>query len=367
MRLPFEVEASDGRARAGLLETGHGSVRTPVFMPVGTQGTVKAMTPEELEETGTEIILSNTYHLYLRPGRESLRAHGGLHAMMGWERPILTDSGGFQAYSLRSLRTLTDEGVHFSSHVDGSRHLFTPQSVVDTQVDIGSDIMMPLDDCAGLPCPIERLEQALRRSTAWELKCLEAARDVAAGLFAIVQGGTNETLRRRHTEELAAHAFDGFAIGGLAVGENELERDATVAFTADLLPSDRPRYLMGVGRPRDLLNAIRAGIDLFDCVMPTRNARNGQVFTRSGVLNLRNSRFQTDLEPIDGGCGCYACRRYTRAYVRHLLKAGEILGVRLTTIHNLRYYNDLIEGARLAIERGRYDHYVRECQARWES
>jgi queuine tRNA-ribosyltransferase len=367
MRLPFELEARAGAARAGRLRTRHGEVETPAFMPVGTQGTVKAVTPDELEDLGAQIVLSNTYHLYLRPGRARLRAHGGLHAMMGWAGPILTDSGGFQAYSLKALRRLTEDGIEFRSHLDGSRHLFTPESVVATQLDIGSDIMMPLDDCPGLPCPDHRLEAALARSTRWELRCLAAAEGAPNALFAILQGGTSEPLRRRHAEELCGHPFDGFALGGLAVGEDVPERDATVGFSAALLPDDKPRYLMGVGTPRDLVVAMGQGIDLFDCVLPTRNARNAQVFTSRGVLNLKNSRYADDLGPLDPACGCYGCRRFTRAYVRHLLKAREILGVRLTTLHNLHYYMDLVAGARRAIVAGDYATFARRCVAGWEA
>ena len=287
--------------------------------------------------------------------------------MMGWDGPILTDSGGYQAFSLEALRKLSDDGVLFSSHIDGSKHLFTPEKVIEIQAAIGSDIMMPLDDCPGLPCPEERLLESLRRSTSWELRCLEASAELPGALFAIVQGGTSPELRRRHADELTAHPFEGFAIGGLAVGEEARERYDTVALTTEVLPDDRPRYLMGVGTPADLLECVARGIDMFDCVLPTRNARNAQVFTRHGVLNLRNSRFRDDTEPLDPGCGCYACRRYSRAYVRHLITAKEILGVRLTTIHNLAYYHELMLGARTAIREKRFQQYLDRCKTDWQN
>jgi len=365
-KLTFTVTAEDGNARAATLETAHGRVETPVFMPVGTQGSVKAMSPEELGEVGTQILLGNTYHLYLRPGTDVLSAHGGLHQMMGWDGPILTDSGGFQAFSLSDLSKLSDDGVLFSSHIDGSKHMFTPEKVIEIQMAIGSDIMMPLDDCPGLPCPEDRLLDSLRRSTSWELRCLEAARHAEGSLFAIVQGGTSPELRRRHAGELTAHPFAGFALGGLAVGEEPQERYDTVAVTTPELPRDKPRYLMGVGTPRDLLECVERGIDMFDCVMPTRNARNGQVFTHAGKINLRNSRFRTDQDPIDPACGCYTCRRFSRAYVRHLLRAKEIFGVRLTTTHNLAYFHDLMLGARVAINSGSFGSYKAACEAGWK-
>jgi queuine tRNA-ribosyltransferase len=262
---------------------------------------------------------------------------------------------------------LNDDGVLFSSHLDGSKHLFTPERVIEIQAAIGSDIMMPLDDCPGLPATTERLREALVRSTAWELRCLEAARDLPSALFAIVQGGTDAELRREHAEELTAYPFDGFAIGGLAVGETNEEMHRTAAETARWLPTGRPRYLMGVGKPNDLLACVAGGIDLFDCVLPTRNARTGQVFTAVGALNLRNARFRDDLEPIDPACGCYACRRYSRAYVRHLLKAKEMLGVRLTTTHNLHYYTHLMAGVRMAIERGEFVQFADSCRSRWKA
>ena len=366
MKLSFKVTSVDGDARRGVLGTPHGRIDTPVFMPVGTQGTVKGMAPEELDEIGTQILLGNTYHLYLRPGTDILRAHGGLHQMMGWDGPILTDSGGYQAFSLKALRKLSDDGVLFSSHIDGSKHLFTPEKVIEIQAAIGSDIIMPIDDCPGLPCPTERVLESLRRSTAWALRSLDASADLPGALFAIVQGGTSPELRRRHAGELTSHSFEGFALGGLAVGEEAHERYDTVAVTTEVLPKDRPRYLMGVGTPEDLLECVARGVDMFDCVLPTRNARNAQVFTRHGVLNLRNSRFRDDLEPMDPGCGCYACRRYSRAYVRHLITAKEILGVRLTTVHNLAYFHELMFGARVAIEEGSFQRFRAQCETGWK-
>jgi queuine tRNA-ribosyltransferase len=295
-----------------------------------------------------------------------LRAHGGLHGLMGWEGPILTDSGGFQAYSLAGLVELRPEGVRFASHLDGSRHLFTPESVIETQVAINSDILMPLDDCPGLPCSPERLEEAVARTTRWAEESLRVAREHGRRLFGIVQGGTDLALRRRHAAELSALDFDGHAIGGLALGEDRRAREETVAATAEALPEGKPRYLMGVGTPSDLLAAVARGVDLFDCVLPTRNGRNGHVFTRQGVRNLRNARYRADLEPLDPACGCYACRRYSRAYVRHLLVAKEILGVRLTTVHNLHYYMDLLAGARVGLGTGSFASYSAACEAGWQ-
>ncbi|MBN1946702.1 MAG: tRNA guanosine(34) transglycosylase Tgt [Bradymonadales bacterium] len=365
MKLEFEILAGDGKARCGRLKTARGTVSTPAFMPVGTLGTVKAMSPRELVEIGVQMLLSNTYHLYLRPGLEVLERHGGLHAMMGWKGPILTDSGGYQAYSLKPLPRITEEGVLFASHLDGSRHLFTPRKVVEIQAVIGSDIMMPIDDCPALPCSQERLIQAIERSTAWALESLEASRQVPGALFAIVQGGTSQTHRRRHLEALLPHPFEGFAVGGLAVGEQIEAMYDTVDFVGELLPADRVRYLMGVGTPENLLACIERGMDLFDCVLPTRNGRNGQLFTRRGVINLKNSRFREATDPIDPHCGCYTCRNFSLSYLRHLIVSREILGARLATTHNLAYYQDLMKEAREAIANDRFRQFASACREGW--
>lgn len=369
-RLTFSLEAtsSETMARAGRLRTPRGEIRTPIFMPVGTLGTVKTLSPDELRrDVGAEIILANTYHLYLRPGEQTLRRVGGLHRFMGWDRPLLTDSGGYQFFSLRDLARFDDDGVSFRSHIDGSRHRFTPERAIEIQAAIGSDIMMALDHCPPLPSPAGDVERAMRRTTAWARRCLDASSDVEGALFAIVQGGTNVTLRRAHVEELAALPFEGLALGGLAVGETPQEMYDTIEAVTPAMPADRPRYLMGVGRPQDLVEAIVRGIDMFDCVMPTRNARNAQVFTRTGRMNLRNARFAADDRPIDDACGCGTCSTFTRAYVHHLIRAGEVLGIRLTTLHNLRYYLDLVRDARQAIEGDRVSAWRHGVYEGWAS
>ncbi len=367
-RLTFTLQArsSETLARAGVLDTPRGRIRTPIFMPVGTLGTVKTLSPDELrDDVGAEIILANTYHLYLRPGEATLQRVGGLHRFMGWDRPLLTDSGGYQFFSLRELAKFDDDGVSFRSHLDGSRHRFTPERAVEVQAAIGSDIMMALDHCPPLPSPAKDIEAAMRRTTAWARRCLDASHDVPGALFCIVQGGTDVALRRAHVEELAAMPFEGLALGGLAVGETPQEMYDTIEAVTPAMPRDRPRYLMGVGRPEDLVEAIARGIDMFDCVMPTRNARNAQVFTRAGKLNLRNARFATDDRPLDDACGCGACTTFSRSYVHHLVRAGEVLGIRLTTLHNLRYYLDLVREARLAIEEDRFIAWRAATRAGW--
>ena len=357
----FVVEATDGRARAGRVDTAHGSVQTPVFMPVGTKGTVKAMTPEELAgDIGAEIVLGNTYHLYVRPGLEVIEAHGGLHEMMHWDGPILTDSGGYQVFSLEELRTIKEDGVEFQDHVEGSTHFFTPEKVIDIQETLGSDIMMAFDECPSLPADPDELRESLARTTRWEKRCLEARSRTDCALFGILQGGTDETLRREHAEELCALPFDGFAIGGLSVGEAKAHMYETVALSTPLMPDEKPKYLMGVGKPRDLIECIARGIDMFDCVIPTRNARNGQLFTRNGTMNIKNAQYETDTNPVDSECDCYTCENYTRAYLRHLYKSREILSSRLCTWHNLHYYQQLVAGARRAIIDGSFDTYRRD-------
>ena len=326
-------------------------------MPVGTQGTVKALTTSELREIGCGIILGNTYHLYLRPGHERIRRLGGLHRFMNWSGAILTDSGGFQAFSLGPLVRLSADGVEFRSHVDGSRHLLTPETSIEAQKALGSDIMMVLDECPSRPAPRERLVEAMERTNAWAERCLRVRSEGAGALFGIVQGGTDTDLRGQHARQIASMGFDGHAIGGVSVGEDRESIRRTVAFTAPLLPEERPRYLMGVGRPEEIVEFIGCGVDMFDCVMPTRNARNGQLFTSQGILNIKNASLEEDPRPADLECDCETCRSYSRAYLRHLFKTGEILGCRLNTIHNVRFYTRLVERAREAIREGRYSAF----------
>ena len=355
--LTFNVEAHDGAARAGRLTLAHGEVETPAFMPVGTYGTVKAMAPDELVELGAQIVLGNTFHLWLRPGLDVIAAHDGLHRFMGWTRPLLTDSGGFQVFSLGKLRKISENGVQFASPVNGDRLLLTPEESMRIQHVLDSDIAMVFDECT--PFLIEdraaaRSEAAdsMRLSLRWAQRSASAffRLDNTNSLFGIVQGGMFEALRDESLAGLVDIGFDGYAIGGLSVGEPKEEMMRILAHTAPQMPADRPRYLMGVGTPEDLMEAISAGIDMFDCVLPTRNARNGWLFTRYGDIKLRNSRYRTDTAPPDETCGCPACRRFTRAYLHHLQRVNEILGARLNTIHNLYYYLDLTKQARAAIE-----------------
>ena len=353
-------------ARAGLLQTSHGTIETPVFMPVGTQGAVKAVTPEELEAVGAQIILGNTYHLYLRPGVDVIRRCGGLHGFMQWHRPILTDSGGFQIFSLDRLARISEEGYAFQSHLDGgARHLLTPEDAVDVQLAFNSDILMCLDQCIAFPADRRQAEHASDLTTRWaqrgKHRWLE--RDNAAGsLFGIVQGGMFPALRSRSARQMVEIGFPGYAVGGLSVGEPKPLMMEMAAHTLALLPAEAPRYVMGVGTPADLVEMIALGADMFDCVMPTRNARNGQLFTRSGTINITNARFRDDTAPIDPDCACYACRRYSRAYVRHLYQAREILAHRLTTIHNLHFYLNLVKQARMAILEGYFDRFRKGFQ-----
>ncbi len=330
-------------------------------MPVGTAGTVKGVTPEELVATGAEIILSNTYHLYLRPGHERIRDLGGLHRFMNWKGPILTDSGGFQVFSLASLRRVDDEGVRFRSHLDGSTHLLTPEKSMEIQACLGSDVAMALDECPALPAPREAIEQAVDRTTLWARRSREAYRGPGA-LFGIVQGGDHDDLRERSARDLLTLDLPGYAVGGVSVGEPTEIVASTIARAASLLPADRPRYLMGVGKPRDLIAAVAAGFDLFDCVLPTRNARNGTLFTTRGRVNIKRAEFQDDPNPLDDACPCETCRNYSRAYLRHLFQCGEILSSRLNTIHNLTYYQTLMARAREAIAEGVFEDLRRELE-----
>jgi queuine tRNA-ribosyltransferase len=352
----FEVISRDGPARRGRLAFRRGTVETPAFMPCGTYGSVKSMTAEELREVGTEMILGNTFHLMLRPGTEVIAAHGGLHEFMHWAGPILTDSGGFQVFSLEALRRITENGVEFRSPVNGDAILLTPERSVEVQRALRSDVVMVFDECTPYPASFERARESMELSRRWAARSREAFDRLESGadsaLFGIVQGGVHAELRRRSLAGLVEVGFDAYAVGGLAVGEPEHERLAMLETLEPLLPGDRPRYLMGVGTPVDIVKGVARGIDLFDCVMPTRHARNGQLFTSEGNLNIRNSRFRTDLAPIDPDCDCYACRHYSRAYVRHLQQCNEILGARLATIHNLHFYQRLMARIRASIERG---------------
>lgn len=363
--MKFELLNTDGDARRGRLTFGRGTVETPCFMPVGTYGTVKAMTPEELREVGAEIILGNTFHLMLRPGTEVIAAHGDLHDFMGWDGPILTDSGGFQVFSLAELRKMSEEGVTFASPVDGSKVFLGPEESMAVQRALGSDIVMIFDECTPYPATEEQARDSMERSLRWAERSKRAHGDNPSALFGIVQGGMYPHLRRRSAEGLLEIGFDGYAIGGLSVGETEAEREEILAATCPLLPQERPRYLMGVGRPEDLVAAVASGIDMFDCVMPTRNARNGYLFTSQGIVKIRNARYARDTGPIDPACECYTCRRYSRAYVKHLNKCDEILGHRLATIHNLHYYQTLMRQVRAAIEADRLGELIETLGEAW--
>lgn len=356
--LSFELRVGDRRARLGRLKTPRGEVETPTFMPVGTTGAVKGVTCDELRRCGTQMILANTYHLYLRPGHERVARLGGLHRFMQWSGPILTDSGGFQVVSLAALRRVEEQGVTFRSHWDGSTHLLTPELSMEIQTALGSDIVMALDECPALPATREQVDAAVGRTTRWARRCVDAYRGSGA-LFGIVQGGLDQELRERSARELLELDLPGYAIGGVSVGEPASAIAAVVGQTAALLPEDRPRYLMGVGRPQDLVEAVAAGCDLFDCVMPTRHARNGQVFTPGGRINVKLAAWRDDPAPIDPECPCEACRCYSRAYLRHLFVSGEILAARLNTIHNLTYYEGLMRSAREAIATGRFAEFRR--------
>ena len=361
----FELIKSDAQtnARAGLIRTTHGTVETPIFMPVGTQGTVKTVSPHELVDLGAQILLGNTYHLYLRPGDALLAEAGGLHRFMGWSRPILTDSGGFQVFSLSELRKISDEGVRFQSHLDGSRHLFTPEMVIEVQTRIGSDVQMVLDECSAYPCTEGEAAKANDRTIRWAERCLKRFREIQDRfeyprfLFAIAQGSIFPEIRRTSVERLTGMAFDGYAIGGLAVGEPKSAMMETVGLCTGLLPQEKPRYLMGVGKPEDIVDAIALGVDMFDCVIPTRNGRNGTVYTRNERMVIKGKAFEKDFEPIDAACGCYTCRHFSRAYLRHLIHASETLGLRLATIHNLYFYLNLVKEARLAILESRFSEW----------
>lgn len=365
MSLTFSVikKDSSSAARLGRLVTGHGVVETPAFMPVGTQGSVKAMSPRDLEEIGCQIILANTYHLYLRPGVETIGELGGLHRFIGWERPILTDSGGFQVFSLGALREITEEGVHFQSHLDGSSHLLTPEKVMQIQGTLGSDIAMVLDECIPHPAGREYVSESTERTVRWAERSLAAPRRGDQAVFGIIQGGMYEDLREECARKLTPLPFDGFAVGGLGVGEGEATLHSIGEFTAKLLPDERPRYLMGVGRPEDLIFAASCGYDLFDCVLPTRNARRGTLFTFQGKLSIKRAEFARDPRPVDPSCECYCCRHFSRAYLRHLYMAGEILAAQLHSMHNLHFYHRLMESLRQAILEDRLQELITEFRS----
>ncbi len=358
MTVTFHVLARDGLSRLGEIQTPHGPASTPAFMPVGTAGAVKAVTAEELRACGTEIVLANTYHLYLRPGQDVVAELGGLHRFMHWEGPILTDSGGFQVFSLAPLRRVEDEGVTFRSHLDGSLHLLTPEKSMEVQASLGSDIAMVLDECPPLPSPRETVEAAVERTGRWARRCREAWRGPGA-LFGIVQGGTWSDLREQSLRRALELDFSGYAVGGVSVGEWPEAIAEVARWVAAGLPEDRPRYMMGVGHPEDLVECVTAGMDLFDCVLPTRNARNGQLFTSAGRLNIKREAYRRDPGPVDETCCCETCRHYSRAYLRHLFLSKEILGSRLNTIHNLAYYQGLMRRMREAIASGSFGTFRR--------
>ena len=363
MSLSFSVEARDGAARAGRLGLNHGEVATPAFMPVGTYGTVKAMTPEELEDLGARLIVANTFHLMLRPGAEEVAALGGLNRFMHWPHPILTDSGGFQVFSLGELRRITEAGVEFRSPIDGSKVFLDPERSMAVQRALGSDIVMAFDECTPYPASEAEARASLELTTRWGQRSRDAHGDSPAALFGIVQGGVWPELREQSFAELSAIGFDGYALGGLAVGEPEAARLAVLDQMGPRLPADRPRYLMGVGRPEDILEAVCRGVDLFDCVLPTRNARNGHLFTRTGVVRIRNARYRDDPGPLDPDCTCYTCRHYSRAYLHHLERCNEILGARLNTLHNLHHYLAFMGDLRAAIVAGDLARFVDEFRA----
>ena len=361
MSLSFELLATDGAARRGRLTLNHGVVETPVFMPVGTYGTVKAMTPQALDEIGAQICLGNTFHLWLRPGLEVLDTFGGLHDFMGWKKPILTDSGGFQVFSLGALRKITEEGVKFASPIDGSKLFLTPEESMRIQRALNSDIVMIFDECTPYPATLDEAAKSMQLSLRWAKRSRDAfdAQENPNALFGIVQGGMHETLRDDSLAGLMDIGFHGFAIGGLSVGEPKEDMQRILAHTAPRLPQDKPRYLMGVGTPEDLVESVAAGIDMFDCVMPTRNARNGWLFTRFGDLKIKNAKHRNDTRPLDPTCACYTCQNFSRAYLHHLHRTGEILGAMLNTTHNLHYYQALMAQMRKALEAGSFTEFVR--------
>lgn len=356
----FQLHCSDQQARRGTLTLAHGVVETPAFMPVGTYGAVKGLSPEDLQALGADIILSNTFHLWLRPGLDVIEAHGGLHRFMGWEGPILTDSGGFQVFSLGALRKISEQGVHFRSPVNGDACFLTPEESMRIQHVLNSDVVMIFDECTPYPVDIQAAEQSMQLSLRWAERSKAAHAGNHNALFGIVQGGMYESLRDRSVAALCDIGFDGYAIGGLSVGEPKQDMQRILTHTAPQLPVNQPRYLMGVGTPADIVYAVSQGIDLFDCVLPTRNARNGWLYTRQGILKLRNSRYRLDTSPPDAHCACYTCRHFSRAYLHHLQRTNEMLGARLNSLHNLHYYQQLMADIRQAIETGRFAQLAQE-------
>jgi len=362
--MKFETIASEGKARRGRLSFPRGAVETPAFMPVGTYGTVKGMLPRDVEATGAHILLGNTFHLMLRPGTDLIELHGDLHDFMQWDKPILTDSGGFQVFSLGKMRKITEEGVSFQSPVNGDKVFVSPEVSMEVQRKLGSDIVMIFDECTPYPATEQEAAVSMRLSLRWAQRSKDAHGDSPSALFGIVQGGMYEHLRDESLEGLTNIGFDGYAIGGLSVGEPKDEMIKVLDHLAHKMPEDKPRYLMGVGKPEDLVEGVRRGVDMFDCVMPTRNARNGFLFTREGVVKIRNSSHKTDTGPVDAECGCYTCQNFSRSYLHHLDKCGEILGSQLNTIHNLHYYQDLMAGLRGALEQGTLTAFVDEFYRR---
>ncbi len=365
--MQFELLGAEGKARRGRLTFPRGVVETPAFMPVGTYGTVKGMTPRDVQDIGAHIILGNTFHLWLRPGIEIMRRHGDLHDFMQWKGPILTDSGGFQVFSLGDLRKITEEGVKFKSPIDGSTIFMDPEKSMEVQRALGSDIVMIFDECTPFPATETEAAESMRLSLRWAKRSKQAHGDSSSALFGIIQGGMHEQLRYESLDGLEQIGFDGYAIGGLSVGEPKEEMIRVLDFLPEKMPADKPRYLMGVGKPEDLVEGVLRGVDMFDCVMPTRNARNGHLFTSHGVVKIRNSRFKTDTRALDPECDCYTCQNFSRSYLYHLDKCGEILGAHLNTIHNLRYYQNLMSGLRQAIEEGKLSAFVKQFYHKQEA
>ncbi|MEJ6565576.1 MAG: tRNA guanosine(34) transglycosylase Tgt [Burkholderiales bacterium] len=358
MSLEFSVLATDGLARRGRLTLAHGVVETPTFMPVGTYGAVKGMRPHQVEETGADVILGNTFHLWLRPGLAVIEAHGGLHRFVGWNKPILTDSGGFQVFSLGDLRKISEEGVSFRSPVDGAKCFLTPEESMRIQRSLNSDIVMAFDECTPYPATKSEAADSMRLSMRWAERSQEAHQGNANALFGIIQGGMYEDLREESIEKLITFDFDGYAIGGLSVGEPKEDMQRIMSFVSPRMPQDKPRYLMGVGTPTDLVKAVVAGVDMFDCVLPTRNARNGWLYTSTGIVKLRNAGYRFDEKPLDENCSCYTCKHFSRSYLHHLQRIDEMLGAHLNTVHNLHFYQSLMQGLRSAIETGSLDDHI---------
>ena len=358
MSLEFSVLATSGQARRGRLKLAHGVIQTPAFMPVGTYGAVKGMRPQQVEDTGADVILGNTFHLWLRPGLDVIQAHGGLHRFVGWNKPILTDSGGFQVFSLGEIRKISEEGVSFRSPIDGAKCFLTPEESMRIQRVLNSDIVMAFDECTPHPATHSEAQISMRLSMRWAQRSQEAHQGNPNALFGIIQGGMYEDLRGESIEKLVALNFDGYAIGGLSVGEPKADLQRIMSFTTPRMPEDKPRYLMGVGTPTDLANAVSAGVDMFDCVLPTRNARNGWLYTSTGIVKLRNAQYRFDEMPLDENCSCYTCKHFSKSYLHHLQRIDEMLGAHLNTVHNLHFYQSLMKGMRSAIELDQLDAYV---------